>query len=103
MDFWLPFPKVSGLWTFFSAQLQPGFTLPHVWRHVQEFAQRTSLGSVTVIFVALALLLMICAPLTRSRIRTAVQLFGVALLLVLTASVLAAMGLAAGATTVYWA
>ena len=103
MDFWLTFPKVADLSTFLSVQLQPGFTLPNIWRHVQEFAQRASLGSVTVIFVALALLLIICAPLARSRIRTAVQLFGSALLLVLTAGVLAAMGLSAGASTVYGA
>ena len=103
MDFWLILPKVSGLLTFLSVQLQPSFTLPNVWRNVQEFAQRESLGSVTVVFVSLALLLMLCVPLARSRIRTAVCLFSVALVLVLTASVLAAMGLSAGATTVYWA
>jgi len=39
----------------------------------------------------------------RGRLRTAAWLFSVALLLMLTSSILAAMGLPAGATTVYWA
>jgi small-conductance mechanosensitive channel/CRP-like cAMP-binding protein len=103
MDPWLPFPKVSGLLAFLSVQLQSGFTLPNVWRNVQEIAQHESLGSVTVIFLLLALLLMICAPMARSRVRAAIWLFSVALLLVLAASILAAMELPAGATTVYWA
>ena len=103
MDTWLPLPKVSGLVTFLSVQLQSGFTLHNVWHNMQEIAQHESLGSVTVVFVLLALLLMLCAPLTRSRIRTAAWLFSVALLLVLIASILAAMELPAGATTVYWA
>jgi hypothetical protein len=71
MDSWLPLPKVSGLLTLLSVQLQPGFTLQNVWRNVQEMAQHVSLGSVTVVFVSLVLLLLICAPLARSRIRTA--------------------------------
>ena len=103
MDSWLALPKVSGPLTSLSIQLQPGFTLPNIWRNVQEFARHESLGSVTVVFVLLALLLMICAPLARRRIRTATCLFSVALFLVLTAGVLAAMDLPAGATTVYWA
>ena len=81
---------------------QSGFTLQNVWRNMQEIAQH-SLGSVTVVFVLLALLLMICAPMARGRIRTAAWLFSIALLLVLTSSILAAMELPAGATTVYWA
>jgi small-conductance mechanosensitive channel len=103
MDSWLPLPKVSGLLTLLSVQLQPGFTLQNVWRNVQEMAQHVSLGSVTVVFVSLVLLLLICAPLARSRIRTATWLFSVALLLGFAASILAALGLPAGATAVYWA
>ena len=103
MDSWLALPKISGLLTFLSVQLQSGFTLQNVWRNVQEIAQHESLGSVTVVFVLLALLLMLCAPLARSRIRTAAWLFSVALLLVLAASMLAAMELPAGATPLYWA
>src|SRR5437867_7122818 len=83
-------------------QLQSGFTLQNVWRNVQEIAQHESLGSVTVVFMLLALLLMICAPIARSRLRTAGWLFSVALVLVLIASILAAMELPAGGTTGYW-
>ena len=103
MDSWLPLSQASGLLAFLSVQLQSGFTLQNVWRNVQEIAQHESLGSVTVVFVLLALLLMICAPMARGRIRTAAWLFSIALLLVLTSSILAAMELPAGATTVYWA
>ena len=71
MDSWLPLPKVSGLLTVLSVQFQSGFTLQNVWRNVQEIAQHESLGSATVVFVLLALLLMICAPMARGRIRTA--------------------------------
>ena len=81
MDSWLPLPKVSGLLTLLSVQLQSGLTLQNVWRNVQEIAQHESLGSVTVVFMLLALLLMICAPMARGRIRTAAWLFSVALLL----------------------
>jgi len=103
MDAWLPFPKVSGLLVFLSVQFQSGFTLQNIWRNMQEMAQHESLGSVTAVFVLLALLLMICAPMARGRLRTAAWLFSIALLLMLTSSILAAMGLPAGATTVYWA
>ncbi len=103
MDSWLPFPNVSGLVAFLSVQLQSGLTLQNVWRHVQEIAQHESLGSVTVVFGLLALLLMLCTPMARSHIRSAAGLFSIALLLVLTSSILAATGLPAGATTVYWA
>jgi len=103
MDSWLPLPKVSGLLAFLSVQLQSGLTLQNVWRNMQEIAQHESLGSVTVVFVLLALLLMIYAPMARSHIRTAAGLFSIALLLVLTSSTLAAMGLPAGATTLHWA
>ena len=71
MDAWLPLPKVSGLLTLLSVQLQSGLTLQNVWRNVQEIAQHESLGSVTVVFMLLVLLLMICAPMARGRIRTA--------------------------------
>ena len=54
-------------------------------------------------FCVAALLLMIQVPMARGRIRTAAWLFSIALLLVLTSSILAAMELPAGATTVYWA
>jgi len=59
--------------------------------------------SVTVVFVLLALLLMLCVPVERSRLRAAAWLFSVALVFVLTASVLAAIALPAGAMAVYWA
>jgi small-conductance mechanosensitive channel/CRP-like cAMP-binding protein len=102
MNSWLSLPQVAGLLTFLSIQLQSEFTLHNVWRNMQEMAQHESLGSVTGVFVLLALLLMICAPMARGRIRTAAWLFSVALLLMLTSSILAAMGLPAGATTVHW-
>ena len=103
MDSWLPLPNVSGLLAFLSVQFQSGLTLQNIWRNVQEIGQHESLGSVTVVFVLLALLLVLCTPMARSHIRSVAGLFSVALLLVLTASILAAMGLLAGATTVYWA
>src|SRR5262245_25460696 len=95
MDSWLPLPTRCCLLAFLSVQLHSGFTLHNIWRNVQEIAQHESLGSVTVVFGLLALFLMICAPLARSRIRTAMWLFSVALLLMLTSSILAAMGLPA--------
>src|SRR5262245_49953648 len=81
MDSWLFLPKGSSLLTSLSVQFQSGLTLQNVWRNVQEIAQHESLGSVTVVFVLLALLLMICAPIARSRIRPTAWLFSVALLL----------------------
>src|SRR5438067_7914064 len=100
---WLTLQKVPGLFAFLAFQFEPGFTLHNVWRNVQEVAQHENLVSVTVVFVLLALLLMLCVPVERNRLRAAAWLFSVALVFVLTASVLAVIALPAGAMAVYWA
>lgn len=79
-----------------------GFTLANMWDNVRTVAAYEDVLSMTIFVVVMALLLMKYGSHAPGRVRTALGLFGCGLLLLLVASITAALGMVSEARIAQW-